>query len=45
VELTFEVEDLVLDELAVTTIGDAAAYQGDVVPASCSCCTMMPHGV
>ncbi|PSL47135.1 hypothetical protein B0I31_12542 [Saccharothrix carnea] len=38
-ELTFDVEDLVLDELAVTTIGGTAFTDG-AVPASCSCCSV-----
>ncbi|XVS61033.1 hypothetical protein ACQPYE_22280 [Actinosynnema sp. CA-299493] len=39
-DLTFDVEDLVLDELAVTTIADARYQDGDpaVATVSCSCC-------
>ena len=45
-DLTFDVEDLVLDELAVTTIADTAFTDGDpaVATVSCSCCShTRPH--
>ncbi|RKT54740.1 hypothetical protein [Saccharothrix australiensis] len=38
-ELSFDVEDLVLDELAVTAVGDAAFADGGAGAASCSCCS------
>ncbi|MFE2752796.1 hypothetical protein ACFXGA_12440 [Actinosynnema sp. NPDC059335] len=44
-DLTFDVEDLVLDELAVTTIGNAAFVDGGPGPASCSCCSVDPSQV
>ncbi|MFE2758159.1 hypothetical protein ACFXGA_39795 [Actinosynnema sp. NPDC059335] len=45
-DLTFDVEDLVLDELAVTTIADATFTDGEpaVASVSCSCCShTRPH--
>ncbi|MER5268387.1 thiazolylpeptide-type bacteriocin [Actinosynnema sp. NPDC002837] len=43
-DLTFEVEDLVLDELAVTTIADTTLVDGDpVASTACSCCSSKPH--
>lgn len=43
-DLTFDVEDLVLDELAVTTIADTALTDGDpVASTACSCCSSRPH--